>query len=132
MRPACPQGNGGDPGKDDEAGKTKCVSPTSICKERQGTNRDLEIGSSKDPSRLQCVSHSLRTTVVITWHPQTELAINTHVTVSETHTMVSDLHRTIVHGQEGNGGKHSVSGIRTPATPGWLLITPQIQAGSVI
>ena len=42
--------------------------------------------------------------VIITWHPQTELAINTH-------TMVSDIHRTIVQGQEGNGDKLSVSDI---------------------
>ena len=102
----------------------------------------MEIGSSKDPSRLQCVSHSLRTTVVITWHPQTELAINTHVTVSEIlttvsdtrtavsdiRTMVSDLHR----GQEGNSAKLSVSDVRTPDIAEWLLTVPQTQARSVI
>ena len=58
---------------------------------------------------------------VITWQSQTELAINTHVTVSNTHAivselgggvtstraMVSDIHRTIVQDREGSGGKHS-------------------------
>ena len=67
--------------------------------------------------------------VSLTLRFQTELAINTHVTVSETHvvvsnthtavsdthTMVSDIHRTIVHGQERNDGKLSVSNIRIPA-----------------
>ena len=54
-------------------------------------------------------------TVVIPPHSQTELVINTHVAVSGTHAMVSDIHRTIVQGQEGNDGKRSVSDIRTPA-----------------
>ena len=50
---------------------------------------------------------------------QTELAINTHVVVSETHAivsglehnatsthiMVSDIHRTVVQGQGGNGSR---------------------------
>ena len=51
----------------------------------------------------------------MTPHSQTELAINTHVTVTDTHTMVSDIHRTIVQGQGGNGGKLSVSEVRTSA-----------------
>ena len=89
----------------------------------------MEVGSRQDPPRLQCTSHSLCTTAVITRHYQAELAINTHVTVSgthnvvsnthivvsDTHTMVSDIHRSIVHGQEGGDGKPSVSGIRAPA-----------------
>ena len=65
------------------------------------------------------VSRRLRTTAVIARHSQTELAINTHVAVSETrtvvsniHTMVSDLHR----GQEGNDSKVAVSDIPTPTT----------------
>jgi len=37
-------------------------------------------------------------------HPQTELAINTHVTVSNTHAMVSNIHRNMVKGQEGSDG----------------------------
>ena len=52
----------------------------------------------------------------LTRHLQTELAINTHVTVSDTHaivsklehnvtTMVSDIHRAVVKGQEGNDGQ---------------------------
>ena len=63
--------------------------------------------------------------MLLTLHPQTELAINTHVTVTDTHTMVTDIHRTIVQGQEGNGSKHpSVSDIHT------LAITEQPLIGS--
>ena len=54
--------------------------------------------------------------LLLTWHPQTELAINTYVTVSNTHaivsklghnvtTMVSDIHRAMVRGQEVNDGQ---------------------------
>ena len=75
----------------------------------------MEIGSHQDPSGLQRTSHRFYMTVVINSHPQTELVINTHVAVSGTHTMVSDIHRTIVRGQEGDGGNLPVSGIRTPA-----------------
>ena len=66
----------------------------------------------------------------LTLRSQTELAINTHVAVSDTHTvvsgthavvsntytMVSDIHRTIIRGQGGNDGKHSVGDNRTLAT----------------
>ena len=48
---------------------------------------------------------------------QTELAINTHVIVSEVgqnltsaHEMVADIHRTIVQGQEGSSSEHSPVG----------------------
>jgi len=45
---------------------------------------------------------------LLTLHSQTELVINTHV-------MVSEIHRTVVKGQEKSGGKDtSVSGTRTP------------------
>jgi hypothetical protein len=44
--------------------------------------------------------------LLLTVHPQTELAINTHLTVSSTHILVSDIHRTIVQVQEGSGGKN--------------------------
>ena len=55
-------------------------------------------------------------------HSQTELAINTHVLVSDvhqgfviTHNMVSDIHRNILKGQEGTEDQHwSVSNICTP------------------
>ena len=46
-------------------------------------------------------------------HPQTELAINTHVTISGTHAMVTDIHRTIVQGQERSGCGHSPVGNST-------------------
>jgi len=40
---------------------------------------------------------------LVTLHFQTELAINTQM-------MVSDIHRTIVKGQEGSGGKNPLVG----------------------
>ena len=43
---------------------------------------------------------------LLTWHSQTELALNTHVAVSNTQIMVSEIHRTIVHGHEGSDGKN--------------------------
>ena len=57
---------------------------------------------------------------LLTRHFQTELVINTHAVVSEleqnvtsTHTMVTDIHRTMVKGQEGSDGKNLlVSGTR--------------------
>ena len=53
---------------------------------------------------------------LLTLRSQTELAINTHTTVSDTHVMVSDIHRTMVKGQETSGGKNtSVSETRTLA-----------------
>ena len=68
----------------------------------------MEVGPCQDPSGLQRTSRRFCVTVVITLDSQTELAINTH-------TMVSDIHRTIVHGQEGNGNKPSVSDVHTSA-----------------
>ena len=51
--------------------------------------------------------------LLLTLDPQTELAINTHVTVSEihqgvvnTHAIVSDIHRTMVKGQEVADGRN--------------------------
>ena len=49
---------------------------------------------------------------------QTELAINTHVTVSDTHNMVSGIYRTIVNGQEGGGENRSVSDTGTLSVTG--------------
>ena len=57
--------------------------------------------------------------LLLTDHSQTELAINTHVLVSDvrqgfvtTHTMVSDIHRNMLKGQEGTNNQHgSVSDI---------------------
>jgi len=78
--------------------------------------------------------------LLLTLHPQTELAINTHVAVSETrvtvaethaivssleynttstHIMVSDIHCTVVKGQEVNDSKNLlVSDTRTVSTTG--------------
>jgi len=45
---------------------------------------------------------------LLTINSQTELAINTHVTVLDTHTIVSDIHRNMLKGQEGTDGRHRV------------------------
>ena len=49
------------------------------------------------------VSYSV---VIINCSPQTELALNTHVTVANTHTMVYDIYRTVVKIQEGAGDQN--------------------------
>ena len=52
----------------------------------------------------------------LTRYPQTELVINTHITVSETHAIVSEIHRTIVKGQESNDSSNLlVSDAHTPS-----------------
>jgi len=43
---------------------------------------------------------------LLTLDSQTELAIDTNVTVAETHNMVSNIHRTVVGGQGGSGGRN--------------------------
>ena len=78
------------------------------------------------------MSQRLRTAAAITWHPQTELALNTHAAVSEILTVVSGIRSTIEHGQEVNDGKLPVSDIRTPDITERPLITPQAQARSAI
>ena len=47
----------------------------------------------------------------LTVHFQTELAINTNVVVSDVHTIVSNIHRTMVQGQEGTGSKDLSVGV---------------------
>jgi hypothetical protein len=62
--------------------------------------------------------------LLLTRHSQTELAINTHVAVSElgqnvtsTHIMVSDIHRNMMKGQGGSDGINlTVSETCTPST----------------
>ena len=49
---------------------------------------------------------------------QTELTINTHVTVSDTRNLVSDIHRTIVNGQGGSGSAN-----RSVSDTGALSVT---------
>ena len=50
----------------------------------------------------------------LTVHSQTELAINTNVTVASTHVIVSDIHRTMVENQRvSEGNNWSVSLTRT-------------------
>ena len=47
-------------------------------------------------------------------YSQTELVINTHITVSKTHAIVSEIHRTVVKGQESNNSSNPlVSDART-------------------
>ena len=70
----------------------------------------MEAGPHQDSACFQRVSHRFSLSVVTTLHSQTQLVINTHVTVSDIHAMVSDLH----HGQEGDNSKLTVSDIRTP------------------
>ena len=49
--------------------------------------------------------------------------------VTSTHTMVSDIHRTMVKGQEGSDGKNlPVSNSRTVPTTQYILIAAQTQA----
>ena len=62
--------------------------------------------------------------VSLTLCSQTELAINTHVTVSKILTVVSGIRCTIEHNQEGNDVKLSVSDIRIPAITERPLIIP--------
>ena len=51
----------------------------------------------------------------LTDHSQTELAVNTHVLVSDARTMVSDIHRNMLTSQEGTDKQHRpVSNIYAP------------------
>ena len=70
----------------------------------------MEVGPRQDPSRLQRAFRRFRVAIA---NPgfQTELAINTHVAVSDLGRKVSDIHRTMVKGQ----GTGSVSDTRTSA-----------------
>ena len=43
---------------------------------------------------------------LLTFDSQTELAINTNVTVTETHVMVSNIHHTIVECRAGNNSRN--------------------------
>ena len=82
---------------------------------------------------------------LLTVHFQTELAISTHVVVSDvhqgvtnTHVIVSkleqnvaDIHRTIVTGQDGSDGKtQSVGATCTPSVSESALTVPQTQPRS--
>ena len=61
---------------------------------------------------------------LLTLGPQTELAINTNATVSNTHIMVSGIHRTVVQGHEGSCSKDfSVSDGCNLAVTGRLMAT---------
>jgi len=77
--------------------------------------------------------------------PQTELAINTHVTVVDVHaavsdvqrdatntyTMVSDMHRNMLKSQEGASDQLlSVSGTRALSSAKYVLTTAQTQTRS--
>ena len=74
----------------------------------------MEVRPEQDASCFQRAFHCVCVTVV---HPvsQTELLMNTHVVVSglehnvtSAHTMVRDIHRTIVGGQGGSGDNNSL------------------------
>jgi hypothetical protein len=51
---------------------------------------------------------------LLTVHSQTELAINMHGTVSDTHAIVTDIHRAVVKGQDGTDGQHPSVSIACP------------------
>jgi len=64
---------------------------------------------------------NVRSTVTVrrllTLDSQTELAINTNVTVTETHMMVSNIHRTVVEERGGNDSRNlMVSDARSLST----------------
>ena len=69
------------------------------------------------------VRSAIAAQLLLTARSQTELAINTHVIVSDVHhgvvdtcVMVSEIHRSVVKGQEGTDNHHLlVSDIRTPS-----------------
>ena len=62
-----------------------------------------------------CAIIQVATRILLTEQSQTELAMNTHVLVSDSRTMVSDIHRNILKGREGTGNQHgSVSNVCTP------------------
>ena len=44
-------------------------------------------------------------------HVQTELALHTHTAVSDVHGLVSDIHRAVVKGQEGDDIGNQTVGI---------------------
>ena len=77
----------------------------------------MEVGPHQDPSCFQCMFSRFRIAIT-NIRSQNELAINTH-------TMVSDIHRAIVQGQEGSGGKHPPVGYSwTLAITEQTLIVP--------
>jgi hypothetical protein len=64
----------------------------------------VEVGAEQDPSRLQRTLNRLWL-VVADIDFQTELAVTTHVTVSDTHTIVSDIRDDVSKIREGIGGQ---------------------------
>ena len=68
---------------------------------------------------------------LLTLNSQTELTINIHATVTDNNVMISDIHRTMVKGQEMNGGKNTlVSDARAPVvTERWLTVVCRLEPG---
>ena len=58
---------------------------------------------------VRSIVHPLPTLLIV--HLQTELALHTHVAVSDVCGLVSDIHRAVVKGQEGGGIKSQTVGI---------------------
>ena len=52
------------------------------------------------------VSSLISVRLSLTVHSQTELAINTNVTTAATHTIVSEIHRTVTENQRGADGNN--------------------------
>ena len=58
---------------------------------------------------VRSIVHSLPRPLTV--HLQTELALHTHIAVSDVRGLVSDIHRAVVKGQEGGDIKNQTVGI---------------------
>ena len=67
--------------------------------------------------------------ISLTVRPQTELAINTNVVVTSTHTIVSEIHRTMVESRGVAGGKYQVSVTHITLITESTLISPRLKPG---
>jgi hypothetical protein len=86
---------------------------------RANNDRDMIAGWKSDLTKILLifnVGSLLSVWLSLTVHSQTELAINTNVTVASTHVVVSDIHRTITENLRGaDSNNRSVSRTCTPS-----------------
>ena len=83
-------------------------------------------------SCLMCVPSSF-SRLLLNIHSKAEVAINTHVTVVNTLTVVSDMRRDMPKREEGGDGQNrTVSYTHALHVTGWTLITAQTQNRSAI
>lgn len=133
------QCRGRDPKESHQARKKKHDFSTSARKGRQGENRSLEVRPHQNPAYIQR-SFRFFCMTVADLVPQTELAINTHAIVFRLEhneqyvaNMVSDIHRTVLKGQEGNdGGRPLVRDNHTQSITNNSLIIAQPQSRSAV